>query len=97
MFCPLLLLDQLIRNGNVELQSREEEIRFLNMQMTEDKRAIELLRKQVPQKQALEQEREILQMQVINKSRYSDCAFLSIRNNVLPSKMFDFLAGSNHV
>lgn len=56
--------DQLIRNGNVELQSREEEIRFLNMQMTEDKRAIELLRKQVPQKQALEQEREILQMQL---------------------------------
>ena len=39
------------------------------MQMTEDKRAIELLRKQVPQKQALEQERETLQTQVNNKAR----------------------------
>ena len=52
----------MIRNGDVQLQAREEEIRFLKMQLTEEKRAIELLRKNLPNKKALEQELVMLQV-----------------------------------
>ena len=55
----------MIRNGNMELQAREEEIRFLKMQETEEKRAIDLLRKMVPNKRNLEQELVTLQIQVL--------------------------------
>ncbi|KAL3853073.1 hypothetical protein ACJMK2_016653 [Sinanodonta woodiana] len=56
--------DQMIRNGNVELQCREEEIRFLKMQLNEELRAIELLRKQMPNKSNLEDELVTLQIQL---------------------------------
>lgn len=56
--------DQMTRNGDVELQSREEEIRFLKMQLGEEKRSIELLRKNVPNKRNLEQELVTLQIQI---------------------------------
>lgn len=58
------VLDQMIRNGDVELQGREEEIRFLEMQKAEDQRSIALLRKTLPSKQAQEQELVTLQIQV---------------------------------
>ena len=54
----------MIRNGDVELQAREEDIRFMKMQLTEEKRAIQLLWKNMPGKQALEQELVTLQIQV---------------------------------
>ena len=56
--------DQMIRNGDVELKGREEEIRFLNMQVTEEKRSIGLLRKNTPNQKAMEQELVTLQIQV---------------------------------
>ncbi|KAL5020213.1 hypothetical protein ScPMuIL_003105 [Solemya velum] len=56
--------DQMIRNGNVELQSREEEIRFAKMQLSEEKRNMELLRRNVPNKKALEEELMTLQIQL---------------------------------
>ncbi len=56
--------DQMIRNGDVELQAREEEIRFMKMQLAEEKRAIDLLRKNVPGKKNLEQELVTLQIEV---------------------------------
>ncbi|XP_013383517.1 coiled-coil domain-containing protein 146 [Lingula anatina] len=56
--------ETMIRNGDVELSAREEEIRFLNMQMNEEKRAIELLRKQLPNKRMLDQELVTLQIQL---------------------------------
>jgi hypothetical protein len=62
--CPLLLSDQMIRNGDVELQGKEEEIRFLNIQKGEDSRKVDLLRKAVPNKRNLEQELVTLQIQV---------------------------------
>ncbi|XP_074646441.1 coiled-coil domain-containing protein 146-like [Tubulanus polymorphus] len=56
--------DQMIRNGDVELQSREEEIRFLKIQEAEEKRSIDLLRKNLPNKRNLEQELTTLQIQL---------------------------------
>ena len=56
-----------IRKGDVELQMREEEIRFLKMQVTEEKRAIMLGRGALPNKRALEQELVTLQIQVMNE------------------------------
>jgi len=56
--------DQMIRNGNVELQAREEEIRFLNMQMNEEKRSISVLKAQTPNRVNLEQELVTLQIQL---------------------------------
>lgn len=54
----------MIRNGNVELQAREEEIRFLKMQLNEEKRSIGLLRAQLPNRQSLEEEQTTLRIQV---------------------------------
>lgn len=62
----LSLTDQMVRNGNVELQAREEEIRFIKMQLAEDKRGIDLLRKETPNKRCLEQELVTVQIQVGN-------------------------------
>ena len=57
----------MIRKGDVELQMREEEIRFLKMQVTEEKRAIMLGRGALPNKRALERELVTLQIQVMNE------------------------------
>jgi hypothetical protein len=54
----------MIRNGNVELQAREEEIRFLKMQLAEEKRSIQLLQKSLPNKRNIEGELVTLQIQV---------------------------------
>ncbi|XP_033110097.1 coiled-coil domain-containing protein 146-like [Anneissia japonica] len=56
--------DDMIRKGDVELQSREEEIRFLKMQVTEENRSIGLARKTLPNKKALESELVTLQIQL---------------------------------
>lgn len=52
----------------MELQSREEEIRFAKMQLNEEKRSVELMRGQLPNKKALEDELVTLQIQVILKA-----------------------------
>lgn len=56
--------EQMIRNGDVELQSREEEIRFLKMQQNEENRNVELLRRSLPNKKNLEEELMTLQIQL---------------------------------
>ncbi|PIK60071.1 putative coiled-coil domain-containing protein [Apostichopus japonicus] len=56
--------EDMIRRGDVDLHTREEEIRFLKMQVGEEKRAIDLLRKNVPNKRALDQELVTLQIQL---------------------------------
>ena len=69
-------LDQMIRNGNVELQAREEEIRFVQMQMNEERRSIAVMRAQLPQKVNLEQELVTLQIQVTVFCHYKTCKVL---------------------
>ncbi|XP_046358151.2 coiled-coil domain-containing protein 146-like isoform X1 [Haliotis rufescens] len=56
--------DQMVRNGEVELKAREEEIRFLKMQLNEEKRGREVMRKMEPNKRAFEQELVTLQIQL---------------------------------
>lgn len=56
--------DQMIRNGEVELKAREEEIRFLKMQLSEEKRSRELLQRSMPSKRHLESELVTLQIQL---------------------------------
>ena len=63
----------MIRNGNVELQAREEEIRFVQMQMNEERRSIAVMRAQLPQKVNLEQELVTLQIQVTVFCHYKTC------------------------
>lgn len=57
--------EQMIRNGNVELQAREEEIRFLKMQLNEENRSVDLLKKALPNKRNHESELVTLQIQVL--------------------------------
>ncbi|XP_041349849.1 coiled-coil domain-containing protein 146-like [Gigantopelta aegis] len=56
--------DQMIRNGEVELKAREEEIRFIKLQLTEENRNMELNRKALPNKKALENELVTMQIQL---------------------------------
>ncbi|XP_030856124.1 coiled-coil domain-containing protein 146 [Strongylocentrotus purpuratus] len=56
--------EDMIRRGDVDLHTREEEIRFLKMDMAEEKRAINLLRQNLPNKRALDQELTTLQIQL---------------------------------
>ena len=61
--------DQMIRNGNVELQAREEELRFMRMQINEEKRTVTVLHGQTPNKMSLEQELVTLQIQVLDDTQ----------------------------
>jgi len=54
----------IIRNGDMELQSREEEIRFLKMEANDLKRSIDLLRSNLPNKKFLDNELCMLQLQL---------------------------------
>ncbi|KPP63706.1 hypothetical protein Z043_118007, partial [Scleropages formosus] len=55
--------ESLIREGSMEVQAMEQEIHFLNLLVREEKRQIELLCKQLPNKKALEEESTKLQKQ----------------------------------
>uniref|UniRef100_A0A0B6Y001 Cilia- and flagella-associated protein 58 central coiled coil domain-containing protein n=1 Tax=Arion vulgaris TaxID=1028688 RepID=A0A0B6Y001_9EUPU len=54
--------DQMIRNGNVELTSKEEEIRFLQLRLQEEGRAVQLLLKSMPNK--INTEKELVNLQI---------------------------------
>lgn len=54
----------MIRNGNMELSSKEEMIRFLKMQLVEEKRQLEVMRNALKDRRAIEQEVVTLQIQV---------------------------------
>ena len=61
--------DTMIREGNVAVQAREEEIRFMKMHAQEERRGIDVLRKALPNKRNLEQELVTLQIQVIYETK----------------------------
>ncbi|ESO92075.1 hypothetical protein LOTGIDRAFT_121573 [Lottia gigantea] len=56
--------DQMIRNGEVEMKAREEEIRFLKMKLAEEKRSMGLLSKSLPEKRKLGGELVDLQIEL---------------------------------
>ena len=60
----------IMRNGDMELQSREEEIRFLKMEAADLKRSIDLLKGGLPNKKALDNELATLQIQLAHCQEY---------------------------
>lgn len=51
--------DSKLKNAYIELRSRDDEIRLLELQMQEEKREMALFRKKLPVKRALDQELEL--------------------------------------
>ncbi|BFZ08931.1 hypothetical protein BsWGS_11970 [Bradybaena similaris] len=85
--------DHMIRNGNVELKSREEEIRFLELHLQEEKRAVQLLQKSMPNKVNTEKELVNLQIQlqqcqdlVVSLEKNLENPFDETRVRYLPGK-----------
>lgn len=60
----LSLQDSRLQEGNLEVQSMEDEIRFLNVYVRKEKRQIKLLWKQLLDKKTLEEQIITLQKQV---------------------------------
>jgi hypothetical protein len=60
----LNIQDTMLRNGDIEMQAREEEIRFATMEISELKREIENLRREVPNKRNIEDELTTVQIQL---------------------------------
>ncbi|CAH2275721.1 Hypothetical predicted protein [Pelobates cultripes] len=60
----LSIQDMLLRNGDMEMMTLDEKIRFLKMQIIEEKRQIEQTKKSLPNKRALESDLVILQIQL---------------------------------
>lgn len=56
--------DQMLRNGEVEMQARDEEIRFLRMQLAEEQRVVSLMKRSLPSKKATEEEIVTLQIEL---------------------------------
>ncbi|XP_075252758.1 coiled-coil domain-containing protein 146-like [Convolutriloba macropyga] len=56
--------NSILRNGQVELQSKEDEIKFLTVQVQELKRQVEIARKKIPNKRQMENELVVLQIQL---------------------------------
>lgn len=48
-----------MKNAYIELRSRDDEIRLLELQIQEEKREIALFKKKLPVKRALDQELEL--------------------------------------
>jgi len=51
------------------MQAREEEIRFLKMQLAEEQRILSLMKRSLPSKKATEEEIVTLQIQVVHSSQ----------------------------
>lgn len=58
--------DSIIKNGNIELQAREEELRLLKLRAQEEKRTVDLYSKKAKSEQALQNELNILREQLID-------------------------------
>lgn len=60
----------MIRNGDIELQSRVEEIRFLKMEVADLKRSLDLLHGTLPNKRSLDNDLSTLQIQLLQCQEY---------------------------
>jgi hypothetical protein len=58
-------MDSIIKNGNLELAAREEELRFLKLTKEETERLTGLSRKQVPNEEALQKELAVSRQQLV--------------------------------
>jgi hypothetical protein len=58
----------MLRNADIELQTKEEEIQFLKLQLNEEKRQHALLLRELPNKEAMDEEFSCIQTQVCHSS-----------------------------
>ena len=58
--------ENIIKNGNIELAAREQEIKFLKLNSEEEKRQVDMFKKEVPNEEAKQKELEILRNQLID-------------------------------
>jgi hypothetical protein len=58
----------MLKNANIDLVAKEEEIRFLKLQINEEKRQVTLLEKELPNKEALDEELKMVQKHVSIKN-----------------------------
>ncbi len=65
--------DAKLKNAYIELRSRDDEIRLLELQIQEDKREIALFKKKLPVKRALDQELELYRICVSGLKIFSNC------------------------
>ncbi len=70
--------DAKLKNAYIELRSRDDEIRLLELQIQEEKREIALARKKLPVKRALDQELELYRICVSSSKIHRFMLFLSI-------------------
>lgn len=94
LYEKLNIQDSVIRNGDMELQSREEEIRFLNMESSDLKRQIDLLKSSLPNKRALDNELTTLQIQLSQCQEYVKDLERSLENPN-NSERIRFLTGND--
>ena len=59
------------------MQAREEEIRFLKMQLAEEQRILSLMKRSLPSKKAIEEEIVSLQIEVVHSFRELQLLFHS--------------------
>ena len=62
LHCVDCYTEQMLRGGEVEMRSRDEELRFMNMQKAEEERSLSLMKRALPSKKALEQ--DIVRLQI---------------------------------
>ncbi|XP_065059412.1 coiled-coil domain-containing protein 146-like [Rhopilema esculentum] len=62
--------ESMIRNGEMELKNREEEIRFLKMESADLRRSNNLMKRALPQKRSLDDELVTLQLQLLECQEY---------------------------
>eukprot|EP00112_Aurelia_sp_Birch-Aquarium-sp1_P005509 Seg1627.3 transcript_id=Seg1627.3/GoldUCD/mRNA.D3Y31 product="Coiled-coil domain-containing protein 146" protein_id=Seg1627.3/GoldUCD/D3Y31 len=62
--------DSMIRNGDMEMKNREEEIRFMKMESADLRRSNNLMNRTVPQKRSLDDELVTLQLQLLECQEY---------------------------
>lgn len=67
--------DAKLKNAYIELRSRDDEIRLLELQIQEEKREIGLFRKKLPVKRALDQELELYRICVSYSAKESNERF----------------------
>ena len=56
--------ETMLKNADIESQSKEEELRFLKLQLNEEKRQLQLVEKELANKKVQDSELETLQKQV---------------------------------
>jgi len=84
--------ETMLKNANIEQLSKDEEIRFLNLQCNEEKRQLKILENELQNKEALDQELKVLQNQLTQCQTRLIELELKVQNSDNPERI-NFLEG----